>query len=115
MRLGSDKTNLVIKGAKMELQVIGIYYWTDEVLKYMGHKQDNRCIMSDSEVITVLIVAAKFFSGNIEKARFFLKDHGYIRNMLGKSRLNRRQHALGIELIQDITKVIAEFFKKNIS
>ena len=97
----------------MELQIIGIYYWTDEVLKFMGHKQDCRCIMSDSEVITTLIVAASYFSGNIEKARSFLKNHDYIPNMLEKSRFNRRQHALGVEFIQDIMRVIAEFFKQT--
>ena len=97
----------------MVLEIVAIYYWIDEIIKYMGHKQDKRCLMSDSEIITTLIVAARFFSGNIEKARLFLRDHGYIKNMLEKSRFNRRQHALGFDFIQDVMKIAAEFLKKT--
>jgi len=39
------------------------------------------------------IVAAIFFGGSHENSRKFLKEYGYIPNMLSKSQLNRRLHA----------------------
>ena len=54
--------------------------------------------MKDSEVITSLIVAAQLFSGNIEKARTFLLEHGYIPDMLSKSRLIERIHKLSSDI-----------------
>ena len=50
--------------------------------------------MSDAEVLTFTIVSAMFFGGNHELTRIFLKEYGYIPNILSKSRLNRRTHAL---------------------
>ena len=50
--------------------------------------------MSDAEVMTTAIVAALFFSGNLEKSRIFLQEHGYIPKMLEKSRFNRRLHKI---------------------
>lgn len=97
----------------MELMIIATYCYVDSILKYLNIKEDKRRIMSDAEVVTTLIVAAQIFSGNIEKAQNFLKDHRYIPNMLEKTRFNRRQHALGAEFIQDIMKVIAELFKNT--
>lgn len=44
--------------------------------------------------MTTSIVAATFFAGNMETARIFLKEQGYMPNMLGKSRLNCRQHRI---------------------
>lgn len=79
----------------------------------MGHKENIRCIMTDCELITTLIVSSLFFSGNIEKSRIFMKEHNYIPAMLEKSRFNRRQHSLGAEFIQDIMKIIAELFKNS--
>jgi hypothetical protein len=69
--------------------------------------------MSNAEVITTAIVAVRFFSGNFQNACRFLKDHGYIPNMLSKSRFNRRLHQLGPELVLDIQKIIGEIFKSS--
>jgi hypothetical protein len=46
--------------------------------------------MSDAEVMTAAIIAMLYFRGNFEAARRFLRDQGYIPNMLSKSRFNRR-------------------------
>lgn len=48
--------------------------------------------MTLAEVITVGLVSRRFFQGNIEIARMFLHELGYISNILSKSRLNRRLH-----------------------
>jgi hypothetical protein len=48
--------------------------------------------MTDAEMMTTAIMAALDHGGNLEKARKMLQKEGYIPNMLGKSRFNRRWH-----------------------
>jgi hypothetical protein len=95
----------------MELEIIAIYCWCDLLLKHLKVKEDIRSTMSNAEVITTAIVAVRLFSGNFENARQFLGEHGYIPKMLSKSRLNRRLHMLGPELIGDIQRIIGRLFK----
>jgi hypothetical protein len=40
--------------------------------------------------MTVPLVSAAFFSGNIDKTRLSLHEYGYMKEMMGKSRLNHR-------------------------
>jgi hypothetical protein len=95
----------------MELEIIAIYCWCDLLLKHLNAKEDVRSEMTNAEVITTAIVAVRLFSGNFENARHFLGEHGYIPTMLSKSRLNRRLHMLGPELISDIQRIIGGLFK----
>jgi len=95
----------------MEIEIIAIYCWCDFIFKYLRVREDIRSEMSNAEVITTAIVAVRFFSGNFENTRRFLNGHGYIPNMLSKSRFNRRLHALGLELVIDVQNVIGELFK----
>ncbi len=97
----------------MELEIIAIYCWCDLILNQLNIKDDWRSEMSNAEVLTAAIVSVRFFFGNFENARNFLKEHGYMPSMLSKSRLNRRLHALGPELIGDIQKIIGELFKST--
>lgn len=78
-----------------------IYSIIDDILKAINHFDDKRRNMTDAEVITTAIVSAMFFAGNMEKARSFMKSTGLVKDMLGKSRFNRRLHAVS-ELIHDI-------------
>ena len=64
------------------------------LIQQLGIKQDLQQKMSDSEVITVGLLANRYFSGNISQARHFLEDHGYIPSMLSESRLIRRLHKI---------------------
>jgi hypothetical protein len=45
-------------------KVVVIYAIVDDLLKAVGHQEDRRSQMSDSEVMTVGIVSAMFFGGN---------------------------------------------------
>lgn len=67
--------------------------------------------MSDAEIMTTSIMAAAFFAGNMEKSRCFLKEHGYIRNMLEKSRINRREHRIA-ELFLTVFELLGSFWKE---
>ncbi len=78
----------------MQEEIIMIYCICDDFLKAYGMKDDPHARMSTAEVMTTALVAASQFYGNFEQSRVFLQEHGYIPAMLGKSRFNRRLHAL---------------------
>jgi hypothetical protein len=42
------------------------YYLCEEFLKATGHRDDPQTRLSTSEVTTIALAAAAFFSGNIE-------------------------------------------------
>ena len=75
-----------------EDKIIGIYCIVDDILKGIGHLEDSRRKVSDSEVITTAIVSALYFGGHIDNGRGFMRMTGMIPNMLDKSRFNRRLH-----------------------
>jgi len=50
--------------------------------------------VSDAEVLTVGIVAAKYLHNNRERALLLLRETHYLSRELGVSRFNRRLHAL---------------------
>ena len=60
----------------MDDTIITTYYLCDEFLKAIGHRDDPQVRLSTSEVMTIALVAAAFFGGNIEKARSFLEEYG---------------------------------------
>ena len=64
------------------------------MLKALHHHEDQQCQMSDAEVMITALVAALYHGGNFELARKLLQAEGYIPNMLGKSRFNRRLHRI---------------------
>ena len=96
-------------------KAIALYTIIDDLLKGIGHKQDPRAKMSDSEVITTMLIAAMEFGGNFKKAMDFMKQTGLIPNMLSKSRFCRRAHALA-ELVSQIFLQLGMVLKQaNIS
>lgn len=93
-------------------KVISIYCLIDDMLKGIHHPEDTRRKVSDSEIITTAIVAARFFSGHHEHAIGFMKSKGFIPHMLDKSRFSRRLHQvmeLTFELFLRIGKWLKEF------
>ena len=80
------------------------YCVCDDLLKAAGHRDDPQCKITTAKVCTIAIVAAREFGGNFEKARIFLHEHGYIPDMISKSRLNRRIHKLS-SILLEITQV----------
>ena len=95
----------------MDDQIVAIYCLCDDVLKALDHYEDLQRQMSDAEVMTTAIVAALYFSGNWERARDWLGSGGYMPTMLGKSRFNRRLHAIQ-DLFRTVFEVLGEVFKQ---
>lgn len=75
-------------------KIIAIYCLVDDLLKAIGHLEDSRRKVSDSEVITTAIVSALYFGGHLDNARHMMQMTGMIPDMLDKSRFCRRLHAL---------------------
>ena len=80
----------------MDERITAIYCLCDDLLTALHHYEDPQCQMSDAEVMTVAIVAALFFGGNWETARTVLHEQGYMPQMLGPSRFNRRLHRVKV-------------------
>jgi len=98
----------------MDEQIIFIYCICYDLLtSFEAIKNTNHCKMNSAEVMTVAIVAALYFGGNFSKARFMLKSHKYIRNMLSESRLNRRMHEIDIPIWQNIFRIISHSFSER--
>jgi hypothetical protein len=91
-------------------QIVTIYCLCDDVLKALDHDEDPQRQMSDAEVVTTAIMAALYFGGNWERARELLGNARYIPTMLGKSRFNRRLHAIGEQFLT-LFQVLGVFFK----
>jgi hypothetical protein len=78
----------------METQITVVFCLCDDMLTALHHHEDKQRRMSDAEVMTTAIVAALYFKGNFCLASKFLYEGNYIPGMLGKSRFNRRLHAI---------------------
>ncbi|PVD52515.1 IS982 family transposase [Terrimonas sp.] len=77
-----------------EDKIIGIYCIIDDILKGIGHREDERRRVSDSEVITTALASALYFGGHLDNARGFMKMTKLVPKMLDKSRFNRRLHSV---------------------
>ncbi len=95
----------------MDIRIVAVYVITADILKGLNHAEDPQCQMSDAEVITTAIVAALYFSGNMESARWLLQEQGYIPQMLSKSRFNRRLHRVK-HLVVTLLAVLGEVWKQ---
>jgi hypothetical protein len=77
-----------------DAKIIALYCIVDDLLKALGHHEDRRRRVSDSEVITTAFVAALYFGGHLDNAARFMQLRGYVPHQLGKSRYCRRLHGL---------------------
>jgi hypothetical protein len=60
-----------------------------DILKGIGHNEDSRRKVSDSEIITTAVVSAFYFGGHIDNGRSFMRITGMVPAMLDKSWFNR--------------------------
>lgn len=97
----------------MEKKIICIYCICHDFLTSFGIVDDPKCKMNSAEILTVAIVSALFFGGNLARTRFILKSDKYIPNMLSESRLNRRLHAFDLSIWQSIFHAISRVFCKE--
>lgn len=75
----------------MDDTIVPCYCLCDDILKGLQHRDDRQCHLSDAEILTIALVAARFFGGNIALTLVFMTEKGYTR-LLSASRFNRRLH-----------------------
>lgn len=97
----------------MHNHIIAIYCFCDECLKTLGWRDDPQVKMSTAEVVTTAVVAAYLFGGCFWRAQWFLKEHGYMPNMLSKGRLNRRLHQVDESVLMAIFSLISSAFRSK--
>ncbi|MDR1371935.1 MAG: IS982 family transposase, partial [Dysgonamonadaceae bacterium] len=95
----------------MITKTVAIYVFFDDILKSMDYKEQKNRKTSDSEIMTVVLIAAGYFGGNIEKALCFVHSTGLMPGILGKSRFNRRMHKIG-DLLAELFFYLGEAVKE---
>src|SRR5215472_1623498 len=78
--------------------IVTVYVVLDDILRLLGHHTHPLAQTSDSEVLTVGVVAACQFQNHHERALCVLRAMGYLSGPLSISRFNRRFHALAHRL-----------------
>lgn len=97
----------------MEDTITFVYCLCEDLLRAMNITEDPQTRMSNAEIMTTVITSAFYFSGNYERGREYLSEHGYIPNVLGKSRFNRRLNAIPKEVWLSLFNLLAEMFKET--
>lgn len=75
--------------------IITAFVVIDDLMTALGHRTHPLAQASDAEVLTVAIVAAKYYQNHHECALCVMQECGYLSGALSTSRFNRRLHALG--------------------
>lgn len=75
--------------------IVTAYVVIDEMMQALGHRSHGLAHISDAEVLTVAVVAAKYFANNHERALAVMHGMRYLDMPLSPSRFSRRLHALG--------------------
>lgn len=88
--------------------IVTTYVVIDDILKGYGFEDDCRAVGSAAEILTVGVVAAKYFQNHHERALGMMTQLGYVPR-LSISRFNRRLHALRDWLL-GILNLVAELY-----
>lgn len=91
-------------------KIISIFCLIDDILQGINHVEDVRRQVSDSEIILTAIVSSTSFYGNHCSAIKFMKEYGFIPNMLDKSRFNRRLHKIS-KLLYELFEIVSSYYK----
>ncbi len=66
----------------MKLEITGYYCLCEELLSALSIEENFHIKTNNAEVMTVLLTAAILFCGHIRKSANFLKEHGYITDII---------------------------------
>ncbi len=91
--------------------IVTVYVVLDDLLRVLRYHDDRRAELSAAEILTVAVVAAKYFQNHHERALYLLVQLGYLR-AFSVSRFNRRLHALS-EWLWHVAGILGEVFAKG--
>lgn len=89
--------------------IVTTFVIIDDLLACAGHRSHPLAQASDSEVLTVAVIAACPFANHHERALCVLRALGYLSGPLSVSRFNRRAHRLADWLVA-LLDVLASLF-----
>src|SRR5215211_5018849 len=75
--------------------IVSVYVVIDTVLQALDHRSHRLAHSTDAEVLTVAVVAARYFQHPHERALQIVQRLGSLSGTLSTSRFKRRLHALG--------------------
>jgi IS5 family transposase len=75
------------------LYIVTVYVVLADSLPQIGYQDDVRCQVTAAEVLTVAVIAARYFQNHYERALYIMVERGDIPH-LSMSRFNRRLHQL---------------------
>jgi hypothetical protein len=88
--------------------IVTTYAVIDDILKAHGFEDDCRASGTAAEILTVGVIAAKYFQNHHERTLCLMTRLGYVHG-LSISRFNRRLHALR-DWLHGIVNVLTELF-----
>ena len=74
--------------------IITAFVVIDTLMERLGHRSDVRAKVPDSEILTIAVVAAKYFGRHHERAAPMMRELGYLSGRISVSRINRRLHQI---------------------
>lgn len=89
--------------------IITTFWIIDEMMLAVGHCSHPLVQVPDSEVLTVAVVAAKYFQNHHQQALWMMDALGYLSGKISTSRCNRRLHALA-DWLPWLTEMLGEVF-----
>ena len=95
----------------MDDTIITTYYLCEEFLKAIGHQTTGKSALSTAEVMSIALLAAAFFGGNIEEPLIISGRVRIHKKAISKSRFNRRLHAIDPLSGGRSSMFLAEVFK----
>jgi hypothetical protein len=91
--------------------IVTTFVVVDDLLKAYAYRDDCRAQSSAAEVLTVAVVAAKYFQNHHERALCVMRQLGYV-GRLSISRFNRRLHALR-DWLYGLVRLMGEVFAQG--
>jgi hypothetical protein len=79
--------------------IVAAFVIIDTVLERLEHRSHVLAQVPDAEILTIAVVAAKFFQNHHERAVCVLCASGYLSGAISVSRFNRRLHALADSVV----------------
>jgi hypothetical protein len=92
--------------------IITVFLAIDDLMTEMGYNTHCQAKASDGEVLTVAIVAAKYFHKHHKLALSILKSLHYLSGPLEYSRFNRRLHHLA-DWLELLLETLAVLFRQG--
>ena len=92
--------------------IITAFVVIDTVMHRLEHRSDVRAAVPDAEIITIAVVAAKYFGNHHERTAQVMNGMGYLSGRLSVSRFNRRLHALA-DWLAFIPTALGELFTQG--